>query len=485
MVKRIGVFNGFSENDLIGVYNVQDDKIIDITFSNSSEYDTVTVPSYFFCDGKCDSCLVSDEQLAKYTDSLNISELMECLVDILTKKEKKRSSNNKLCISFNCLMHSLLEKELLERIYENEPLLKEKLGYDEICYAVTLVPTNANLLELQKTALNHAIPLKVNLVLNYNNCKLNSKDILPLDEVIPPLANYNTSIRKNDRLVKKFSSFFDCNHLVEIYYALSDTVYEDDETLSILIDISKKYDLPLKIVKLSVNEFEHNIASLPEKLDSRVHNLTATDSFILKSEDLIAWRNFIRHFYAPELESATEKEEFEKWSVKNRLFEQQREDYLNWDEYFMAVAKLSAMRSKDPNTQVGACIVSNDNRILSIGYNGTPNGYPDDSFPWQREGDALETKYMYVVHAERNAILNYQGNRKSLESARIYVDLFPCNECAKEIIQSGIKEVIYLSDKYANSESTIASKRLFDACGVTYRQLEQVHQKKLSIDLKV
>ena len=252
-----------------------------------------------------------------------------------------------------------------------------------------------------------------------------------------------------------------------------------------MIDILKKYDLPLKVVKLSVNEFENNIASLPEKFDSRVYNLKATDSFIIKSEDLIAWRNFIKHFYIPELESATEKEEFEKWSVKNRLFEQQREDYLNWDEYFMAVAKLSAMRSKDPNTQVGACIVSNDNRILSIGYNGTPNGYPDDSFPWQREGDALETKYMYVVHAERNAILNYQGNRKSLESARIYVDLFPCNECAKEIIQSGIKEVIYLSDKYANSESTIASKRLFDACGVTYRQLEQVHQKKLSIDLKV
>ena len=297
MVKRIGVFNGFSENDLIGVYNVQDDKIIDITFSNGSEYDTVTVPSYFFCDGKCDSCLVSDEQLAKYSNSLNISELMECLVDILTKKEKKRSSNNKLCISFNCLAHSLLKKELLERIYENETLLKEKLGYDEICYAVTLVPTNDNLLELQKMSLNHAIPLKINLVLNYNGCKLNSKDILPLDEVIPSLANYNTSIRKNDNLVKKFSSFFDCNHLVEIYYALSDT---EDETLSILIDILKKYDLPLKVVKLSVNEFENNIASLPEKFDSRVYNLKAIDSFILKSEDLVAWRNFIKHFYIPE-----------------------------------------------------------------------------------------------------------------------------------------------------------------------------------------
>ena len=125
-----------------------------------------------------------------------------------------------------------------------------------------------------------------------------------------------------------------------------------------------------------------------------------------------------------------------------------RSNYISWDEYFMAIAKLSAMRSKDPSTQVGACIVGADNRILSIGYNGTPNGFNDDEFPWNREGDNLNTKYPYVCHAEMNAILNYRGSRKDLEGAKIYVDLFPCNECAKMIIQSGIKEVIYLSDKY-------------------------------------
>ena len=124
----------------------------------------------------------------------------------------------------------------------------------------------------------------------------------------------------------------------------------------------------------------------------------------------------------------------------------QRKDYLTWDEFFIGVAQLAAKRSKDPNTQVGACIVSNDNRILSVGYNGTPNGYDDKYFPWDREGDELETKYLYVVHAERNAILNYRGSNKDLEGAKIYVDLFPCNECAKEIIQSGIKEVYYLED---------------------------------------
>ena len=160
----------------------------------------------------------------------------------------------------------------------------------------------------------------------------------------------------------------------------------------------------------------------------------------------------------------------------------QRKDYLSWDEYFMGIAKLSAMRSKDPNTQVGACIVSNDNRILSIGYNGSPNGFHDDIFPWDREGKPLETKYLYVCHAEMNAIINYRGNRSDLENAKIYVDLFPCNECAKLIIQSGIKEVIYLSDKYAHTDGTIASKRLFDTCDVKYKQVK-ITDKEIKLDL--
>ena len=125
-----------------------------------------------------------------------------------------------------------------------------------------------------------------------------------------------------------------------------------------------------------------------------------------------------------------------------------REEYLNWDEYFMGVAKLTAMRSKDPNTQVGACIVDNEKRILSVGYNGAPNGFDDDKFPWDRSGIPLETKYLYVCHAEMNAITNFRGSRKDLKDSTIYVDLFPCNECAKQIIQSGIKHVIYLCDKY-------------------------------------
>ncbi len=154
---------------------------------------------------------------------------------------------------------------------------------------------------------------------------------------------------------------------------------------------------------------------------------------------------------------------------------QKRKDYISWDEYFMGVSMLSGMRSKDPNTQVGACIVSNDNKILSMGYNGFPIGCSDDEFPWTREGTETETKYPYVTHSELNAILNYRGG--SLEGAKIYVSLFPCNECAKAIIQAGIRVVVYDSDKYANSASVIASKKMFDAAGVKYYSYEHTNRK--------
>ena len=142
-----------------------------------------------------------------------------------------------------------------------------------------------------------------------------------------------------------------------------------------------------------------------------------------------------------------------------------RKDYISWDEYFMGVASLSALRSKDPNTQVGACIVSPNNKILSMGYNGLPVGCSDDEFPWNRESeDPYDNKYFYTTHSELNAILNYRGG--SLEGAKIYVTLFPCNECAKAIIQSGIKKIVYESDKYNGVDTNIASKRMLRAAGV-------------------
>ena len=147
-----------------------------------------------------------------------------------------------------------------------------------------------------------------------------------------------------------------------------------------------------------------------------------------------------------------------------------REDYITWEQYFMGLALLSAERSKDPSTQVGACIVNKENKIVSVGYNGAPTGYDDDKdMNWERDGDFLNTKYAYVCHSELNAILN---SNTDVRNCKLYVTLFPCNECAKVIIQSGIKEIVYLSDKYDGTEGNIAAKKMFDACGVSYKKYE-------------
>ena len=157
-----------------------------------------------------------------------------------------------------------------------------------------------------------------------------------------------------------------------------------------------------------------------------------------------------------------------------------REEYLSWDQYFMGIAVLSAKRSKDPSTQVGACIVNKDKRIISVGYNGMPRCCSDDEFPWDKNENPLDSKYLYVCHAELNAILNC--DRGNVRDCICYTTLFPCNECAKAIIQSGMSEVVYMEDKYADSDSVIASKKMFDTAGVKYR-LYNKSGKEVNINL--
>ena len=155
--------------------------------------------------------------------------------------------------------------------------------------------------------------------------------------------------------------------------------------------------------------------------------------------------------------------------MEGKPMEEKRKDVLTWDEYFMGLAHLSALRSKDPNTQVGAAIVDENHRVVSVGYNGMPKGCSDDVFPWSREGAILQTKYAFVVHAELNAILN---SKYPVSGCTLYVSLFPCNECAKAIIQAGIRRIVYESDKYQNTDTTIASRRMLKAAGIELVQLE-------------
>lgn len=154
------------------------------------------------------------------------------------------------------------------------------------------------------------------------------------------------------------------------------------------------------------------------------------------------------------------------------------EGVISWDDYFMGVAHLSALRSKDPSTQVGAVIVDENKKIVGIGYNGFPSGVSDDEFPWDREGDFTESKYAYVVHAELNAILNAP---RQVRGCTLYVSLFPCNECAKAIIQSGIEEIVYEDDKYAHTDSVKVSKKMLLEAGVRLRKTE--HRVAVSLDV--
>ncbi len=259
----------------------------------------------------------------------------------------------------------------------------------------------------------------------------------------------------------------------------------DSYLISVDADIEKRYERAIarksETDKISFEEFKkqeekemfsrdnshQNLSKCMELADFKVINNGTIEELEQKVQEIL------NKIYEKSFEEEKKKNIFKHEFKQEKLFikekTEKRKDYLSWDEYFMGIALLSAQRSKDPSTQVGACIVNNENKIIGIGYNGFPIGCSDDELPWAREGDFLNTKYAYVVHAELNAILNSGGN--DLHGCRIYVAIFPCNECAKAIIQSGIKKVIYLSDKYINSDACKASRKMFDLAGVSYEKL--------------
>lgn len=172
------------------------------------------------------------------------------------------------------------------------------------------------------------------------------------------------------------------------------------------------------------------------------------------------------------------------FTIPEEYLSGRREEYLSWDEAFMLHAVVTSGRSKDPSSQVGAVIVDNNHRILSLGYNGAPNKWDDRNFPWGRKADSnLHTKYPYVIHAEMNAILNYKGDNKDLEGATIYTTLYPCQNCAKFLAQAGIKRVVYLSNKYEGTEDYIAATTSFEYCDVEYEEFPKSLQRRMIVSL--
>ena len=180
-----------------------------------------------------------------------------------------------------------------------------------------------------------------------------------------------------------------------------------------------------------------------------------------------------------------DEESHNKYRIPSEVLGAKRQNVLTWQEAFMLQAVVIAGRSKDPSSQVGACMVDENNRILSLGYNGTPSSWQDDTFPWERKAEKdYHTKYPYVIHAEMNALLSYKGDNKSLEGATIYVTLFPCSNRAKALVQAGVKKVVYLSDKYKETNDNIAAKICFDYCGVKYEEFNPELQRDVVVSLQ-
>ena len=493
MIKNIGVFKDFSDNSLKSVFDVGNKQIIEMTLlANKEEIDVVCVPTHHFCNLGCKMCHLTNKGLNKAMMPIKANDFITCLIQTLTKNGVRRTNKRRLLISFMGVGEPLLNLKLIEDVYNMETVLREKLGYEHIGYALATMMPNKNILDLTTLVDRLNIPLKVHFSMH---TPIDNKrfDLIPstkvnIEEALAYLIKYRKCVQANDEIMREYIELHRTNDPVEIHYTLIKGVNDSQEELDKVCQILSKYNIPIKFIRFNpINDLKISgkeeiwVSEISKQLPGlRIKTYSPPGREIGSS-----CGEFTKHYYHEEIETEEERKGFEQWFLKHRVLEQQRNDNLSWDEYFMAIAKLSAMRSKDPNTQVGACIVSADNRILSIGYNGAPNGYLDECFPWQRDGNPLDTKYMYVVHAERNAILNYRGSRKELENSKIYVDLFPCNECAKEIIQAGIKEVIYLSDKYAGTKETIASKRLFDICGVTYRRLAPEKQKVLKLSLEV
>ena len=493
MIKNIGVFKDFSDNSLKSVFDAGNSQIIEMTLlANKEQMDVVCVPTHHFCNLGCKMCHLTNKGLNKSMVPIKSDDFIECLIQTLTKQGDRRTSKKKLLISFMGVGEPLLNLKLIEEVYKMENVIKDKLGYETIGYALATMMPNNNILKLTKLVNSFNIPLKIHFSM-HTPIDDERFDLIPstkvtVEEALTYLINYRNNVQSNDKIMSEYVKLHRTNDPVEIHYTLIKGVNDSQEELIKVCELLSKYRIPIKFIRFNpINDLKisENEQIWIDEISKNVSGLRIKTYSPPGREIGSSCGEFTKHYYHYEIETEEEKNEFEKWKAKHQVFEQQRDDNLTWDEYFMAVAKLSSMRSKDPNTQVGACIVSEDNRILSIGYNGTPNGYLDECFPWQRDGKPLNTKYMYVVHAERNAILNYRGNRRDFENAKIYVDLFPCNECAKEIIQAGIKEVIYLSDKYSETDETIASKKLFNICGVTYRQLEQKSQKVLKLSLEV
>ena len=479
MIKNIGVFKDFSDDSIKSVFDAGNNQIIEMTLlANKAETDVVCVPTHHFCNMGCVMCHLTNKGLNKSMVSIKSDDFITCLMQTLTKQGQKRTSKKKLLISFMGVGEPLLNLNLIEEVYKKENLLREKYGYESIGYALATMMPNKNILKLNELVNKLNIPLKIHFSMHTpidsERFNLIPSTKVTVEEALEYLTNYRKTLQSNNIAMNEYVKLHRSDDPTEIHYTLIKGVNDSEEDLNKLCELLSKYHIPIKFIKFNPTsdlERSENEQIWIDRISKEIPNLRIKTYAPPGKQIGSSCGEFTKHYYHQEIETEEERKEFEKWKMEHQIFEQQRENNISLDEFYMTIAELSAMRSKDPTIQEGACIVSENNKVLSIGYNTPPNGYSAERFNWSDKNQ--------VVHATSNAILNYQGNQSDFQNAKIYVDVFPDYECAKEIIQSGIKEVIYLANNNVETPKIIASKKLFDILGINYRELEIKNKEEL------
>ncbi len=491
-LKTVGVFKDHKDGSIKSVYEASTNEFIEVTLLfNKYDRDVVCVPTHYFCNLGCKMCHLTKDGLKKGMKPIPSVNLIEAIVKSVcyrrdsnntdpynTNHLQRRTHKRKLLISFMGVGEPLLNISLLEDLVSSKEELANCLGYDVIGFSIATMMPNDNIKLIKNLVQNYNTPIKIHFSLHtpFDNERF---DLLPstnvtVDKAFEMLADYMTLYSiKTSNLVEEYSKLHNSNIPVEIHYTLIQQVNDSDTHLKRIIELLGRYMTPIKFITFNPTQelkASLNVDNWMNKIAESIPQLVVKRYTPPGKEIGSSCGEFTKHYYHKEIETKEQLNEFKKWEHHHKIYENYRRDYINWNDYYMGIAVLSSKRSKDPSTQVGACIVGEDKRILSIGYNGTPNMIDDDYFNWAKDGELINTKYAYVIHAEMNAILNYKGNINNLRNSTLYVTLFPCNECAKFIVQSGISKIVYLSDKYAETESTKISKILFDECNVSYEQ---------------
>ncbi|GFI47457.1 ribosomal RNA large subunit methyltransferase Cfr [Lachnospiraceae bacterium] len=504
-LKNLGIFKDFTDGTIKSVFRSSNQGVIEITLLfNKPDMDVLCLPTHHFCNLGCKICHLTNNALNKRMVPIEIDDMIEAIIkascfnlaDLSISTEnldsdilKRRTEKKKLMLSFMGVGEPLLNLNMIENLIKRESELKSILHYSDISYALATMIPNDNMSKLIDLVTQSKVALKVHFSL-HSPYDTERAHLLPsskttVREALSQLKKYSDRVFENEHIRNEYKKFHKSNIPVEIHYTLIRDVNDSQEHLNEVIRLLLEYKIPIKFIRfnetgdLKVSNME-NIWVM--RISGQIPGLKIKTYSPPGKHIGSSCGEFTKHYYHEEIESPEQYNEFINWEKEHKIYENYRKDFIAWDEYYMGVAILSSKRSKDPSTQVGACIVSSDNRILSVGYNGTPNAIDDERFNWSKEGDRLENKYAYVIHAEVNSILNFKGNTNELSGATLYVTLFPCNECAKFIVQCGIKKVVYLSDKYHKKRETGVAKNIFDSCRVKYIKFTKRNNIQISYE---